>query len=165
MAIGPTGRGTSPLRPPFWFRLRVAFRGLWIAYRQEPNLRFQVFAAAAAAVVGWAVRLSGWEVAYLAVTIGLVLMAETVNSAIERAVDLASGGQPSALAGAAKDVAAGAVLLTAFHALFAGIWLFAVQRPLMTTFAMLFQLLIANPWAALPPLAAALTGLALGQEK
>lgn len=165
MVIAPTGHGSGSPRPPFWVRLKVAFKGLWTAYRQEPNLRFQVFAAAAAAVVGWAVRLSSWEAAYLAVTIGLVLTAEMVNTAIERVADLASQGQLHALAGAAKDVAAGAVLLTAFQALFAGVWLFAVERPLATTFAMLFQLLTANPWAFLPPLAAGLAGLALGQKK
>lgn len=165
MAIAPTGPGSRTPRPPFWFRLKVAFKGLLIVYRQEPNFRFQVFAGASAAVVGWAVGLSGWEVAYLAITIGLVLMAELMNSAVERAVDLASGEQPNGLAGAAKDVAAGAVLLTAFHALFAGIWLFAVERPLSTTVALLLKLMTANPWAALPPLAAALAGLALGQKK
>lgn len=152
-------------RPPFWFRLRAALYGVWTAYREEPNLRFHVFAAAAAVVVGWAVRLSGWEVAYLAVTICLVLMAEMFNTAVERVVDLASGGQRNPLAGAAKDIAAGAVVVTALHAVFAGIWLFAVKRPLLTTLQMLWGVLGTHPQALALPLAVGLMGLVLGRER
>jgi len=154
-----------PERPPFCLRLQVALRGLWIAYRDEPNLRFQVFAGTAAAVVGWAVGLSGWEVAYLVLTIGLVLFAELVNTALERTVDLAGQNRSSTLAGDAKDIAAGAVLLTSLHALLAGVWLFAVQRSLLVTLHQLVDLLVARPWAAALLLLAAFGWLWLGRSR
>ena len=55
--------------------------------------------------------------------IGLVIAAELVNSAIERVVDLASPEQHP-LAGQAKDLAAGAVLVCAMAAVIVGILVF-----------------------------------------
>ena len=68
--------------------------------------------------------LSRAEWAVLAVLMALVLCAEAVNTAVERTVDLASTErQPRARA--AKDAAAGAVLLCALAAALVGILLFA----------------------------------------
>lgn len=136
-----------------------ALHGVFVAYREEPNLRFHVFAAASAVVAGYAVRLEGWEVAYLAVTIGLVLFAELVNTAVERAVDLAADGRRHPLAGLAKQVAAGAVLLTAFHAAFAAAFLFLIQRGFLESLQAVLDLLTERPLWLAPPLAAGLLGL------
>ena len=69
-------------------------------------------------------ELSRAEWAVLAVLMALVLCAEAVNTAVERTVDLASTErQPRARA--AKDAAAGAVLLCALAAALVGILLFA----------------------------------------
>ncbi len=138
-------------------RFSDAFRGVWLAYREEPNLRFQLFAAACAVVAGRAVGLAGWEVAYLSVTITLVLLAEMINTAVERAVDLAADGRRHALAAVAKEVAAGGVLLAAGHAAFAAAFLFLIERSFMTTLYALLNLLQANPvWYGLPLVAVAL---------
>jgi len=145
-----------------WPRFRDAFRGIVLAYREEPNLRFHLFAAAAAGSLGYAVRLQGWEIAYLAVTVMIVLVAELVNTAVERAVDLASAGRRQSLAAMAKEVAAGAVLLASLHAAVAAVVLFLVERPLSTTWAAFWHMAFTAPWALLFPAAAALLGLWAG---
>lgn len=140
-------------------RFRDAGRGLVQAYREEPNLRVHVFAGTCATVAAIAVGLAGWETAYLAVTIALVLFAELVNTAVERAVDLAAGRERHPLAGAAKEVASGAVLLTALHAVFAAALLFALRRDLTDTIQTVLRFLLHRPAWLLPPAAAGLLGL------
>ncbi len=62
--------------------------------------------------------LAEWAV--LMLCCGAVLCAEMVNTAIERAVDLVSA-EKSPLAGKAKDIAAGAVLVISLFAAAAGL--------------------------------------------
>lgn len=140
-------------------RFRDAFRGAWLAYREEPNLRFHLFAASCAAVAGYAVRLAPWEVAYLALTVALVLFAEMVNTAVERTVDLAADGRHHPLAATAKEAAAGGVLLAALHAAFAAAFLFLIERSFMTTLSALLALLAARPWVVGLPVLTGLLGL------
>lgn len=142
-----------------WPRFRDAFAGLVEAYREEPNLRFHLFAATTVAATAYATDVSEWEIAYLALTITVVLFAEMVNTAVERTVDLAAGGLRHPLAAQAKEVAAGAVLLSATHAAFAAVYLFAWRRDLSQTLAALLRLLQEHPWVALLPILAGLLGL------
>lgn len=144
-------------------RFRDAFAGVAEAYRDEPNLRFHLFAAVSVAVAGYAVRLEGWETGYLALTICVVLLAELVNTALERAVDLAAGGQRHPLAAQAKQAAAGAVLLTSLHAVFAALFLFVLRRDLAETAQAVWTALAAKQWLALLPIAAAVLGLTGGR--
>lgn len=145
-------------------RFADAIRGCYLAYREEPNLRFHLFAASCAAVAGYAVRLAPWETAYLFLTVALVLFAEMVNTAVERAVDLATDGRRQPLAGMAKEVAAGAVLLAALHAVFAAAFLFAIQRGLLQTLSALLNLLAHRPGFLLIPLLAGILGLLGGRR-
>jgi diacylglycerol kinase len=146
-------------------RFADAFRGIYTAYREEPNLRFHVFAASGCVVAGLAVGLERWEAAYLAFTIAAVLVAEMVNTAVERAVDLAAGGRLHPLAGQAKQVAAGAVLLAAGHALFAALLLFAWNRGPLETLAALVRQASVRPWLLLLPGMTGLLGLFGGKER
>ena len=86
-----------------------AYNGIRAAIREERNFRFHLWAAF------WA-ELAPVEVALVAVCVAAVLALELVNSAIERAVD-----KPDTThwwtAGAAKDMAAGAVLVMALGTL------------------------------------------------
>lgn len=140
-------------------RFRDAFRGTWFAYREEPNLRFHLFAASCAAVAGYAVRLAAWEVAYLAATIALVLFAEMVNTAVERTVDLSAAGRRRPLAATAKEAAAGAVLLAALHAAFAAAFLFLIERGFGETVSAVLTLVAARPWVLGLPVVMGLLGL------
>ncbi|MDQ7794088.1 MAG: diacylglycerol kinase family protein [bacterium] len=109
--------------------LTESFRGAWdglaAAYRKEPNLRFHVAAAWLALGMAWLAPLSILEWVCLIILIGVVVFAELVNTAMERLGDQGARGEPSLLVGEAKQVAAGAVLVTALAAVAAGLLLFA----------------------------------------
>lgn len=114
------------MRPPagLWWRSFVfAGAGLRRAWRAERNLRIQVSAAWAAVMAAWFCRLPAGHVAVLLAVMAAVLSAETMNSAVEVVVDLAAPG-PHALAAAAKDLAAGAVLAMSVGALAVGVAVF-----------------------------------------
>ena len=68
-------------------------------------------------------KISLIEWALIIICIGLVFSAEAFNSAVERLVDLISPEQ-NHLAGVIKDLAAGAVLITAVAAFAVGIIIF-----------------------------------------
>jgi len=73
-----------------------------------------------------AISISAVEWCLVVLSIGLVWTAEAVNTAIKRVADLASPAQNS-LAGQAKDLAAGAVLLAAMTAAAVGLFVFLPQ--------------------------------------
>src|SRR5690349_24431060 len=98
----------SLLRTVRSFRYAVA--GLCYLARTQPNFRVHLAAAVTACGVGIALEISAPEFVALLLAIGLVLVAEAVNTAIEAAVDLASPGFHP-LARIAKDGAAAAVLI------------------------------------------------------
>lgn len=97
--------------------------GIVTLLQKQPNARVHVGLGVGAAWLAYWLGISAIECAVLALTIGLVLATEAINSALELAVDLAS---PSVhpLARQAKDVAAGAVLLSAITAVVVGLALF-----------------------------------------
>lgn len=100
-----------------------AIEGLAYLIRTQPNFRIHLVAAAVAAGAGVVSRLNAVEWAILAVTIALVMLSEGVNTGIELAVSLASPERrPEAKA--AKDIAAGAVLLAAIASVAVGLALF-----------------------------------------
>ena len=72
-----------------------------------------LFFAALAVYLGFLLRISNTEWVLILLTMSLILAAEAVNTAIEIDVDIKSPGYSQA-ARNAKDVAAGAVLITVF---------------------------------------------------
>ncbi len=99
-----------------------AARGIGEAL-QERHLRFHLVVAALTVAIGFYVRLSPNKWALLTLAIALVVITETLNTAIERVTDLASPSYAE-LARQAKDVAAGAVLLAALTSLVLGYIIF-----------------------------------------
>ena len=91
---------------------RCAIRGLREAWDHEPNFRLHATAAAGVLTFGLLVHLSAREWLWVALAIGLVLVAELLNTAIERVVDLAVGLRPDPLARQTKDLAASFVLVS-----------------------------------------------------
>ena len=78
---------------------------------------------AAVCVLAAALQFSLLKWTILLLTIGLVVTAEALNSAIETLVDLIQPEQHP-LAGNAKDIAAGAVLIAAIISVIIGLLLF-----------------------------------------
>lgn len=98
-----------------------AFHGLWYALRTQRNARVHCVVAILVTIAGILLRISALGFAMLFITIAGVFIAEMFNTVIEVCVDLA---QPEyhPLAKIAKDVAAGAVLLSAMLAVVVGLF-------------------------------------------
>ncbi len=95
---------------------RFALRGVALAFGAEANMRIHL---AVAEIVVYLAVVEGVDAARWAVlilAIAFVLALELVNTAVERAVDLTVGSRQERLAAAAKDAAAGAVLIGAVGA-------------------------------------------------
>ncbi|SEJ72989.1 diacylglycerol kinase (ATP) [Deinococcus reticulitermitis] len=110
--------GGSALSLRRWWRsVGFAWAGVAHTYRSQPNFRIEVWAAVTA--LGLTVLLRA-PLAPIALCCALVLSLELVNTALEAAVDLASL-ERHPLARAAKDAAAGAVLVASGGALLVGV--------------------------------------------
>lgn len=100
-----------------------AFRGIRITWATQAHAKLHLAAALLATLAAWRLELSSLEWALVLLAIGMVWVSETLNTAIEFTVDLASPAQHP-LAAKAKDAAAGAVLLAAFFAVAIGALVF-----------------------------------------
>jgi diacylglycerol kinase len=100
-----------------------AFSGLRYVLRTQRNARVHAAAAALAITAGIVLRISAIEFAITFVAISGVFIAEMFNTALEAGIDLASP-QLHPLAKTAKDVAAGAVLVSAMLAVVIGLCIF-----------------------------------------
>lgn len=100
-----------------------AFTGIWVALKEEPNLKFHLILAILAATLGFIFNITQTEWLILILTIGLVICLELTNTAIEEVVNsFTEEVHPSAKK--AKDVAAGAVLVAAMTAKIIGLIIF-----------------------------------------
>jgi diacylglycerol kinase (ATP) len=113
-----------PARRPGLLRRRAAsfghaLRGVGAALRSEVHLQFHAAATVVVLGLGGYFGLSGLEWALVALAVASVWAAELFNTAIETLTNLVSPDYHP-LAGRAKDVAAGAVLLAALGALVVG---------------------------------------------
>ena len=100
-----------------------AGRGVWIVLRTTHNAWIHLTILAAAIALGAYCRISTIEWALLTFAAGLVLAAEAFNTAIEIDMDLTSPDSHP-FARDTKDVAAGAVLITAIAAAVIGAIIF-----------------------------------------
>jgi undecaprenol kinase len=107
---------------PFHERLRFATDGILEMWRNERSFRTQTLFGAGAVLVAAFLRPPPIWWATLAIVIGLVLVAETVNSTVERLADTLHPSPHSSIK-AAKDMAAGGVLLASIAAIVVGLCL------------------------------------------
>lgn len=101
-----------------------AMAGIAAVIREEQNMRIHLLAAGTAVGLGWILDLQRFEWGLLVIAIVMVLAAEVINTAVERVVDLITP-QYHPLAEKAKNMAAGAVLLTSIAAVLLGVVIFA----------------------------------------
>jgi diacylglycerol kinase len=129
--IPASPRLTSPASPrpllrAHIFSIRVirsfyfAFAGLSYLFRTQRNARVELAIGVAACAVGGWVGISRVEWSVIVFTIALVLILEGLNTAVEAAIDLASP-KYHPLAKAAKDLAAGMVLIAAIASIAVGL--------------------------------------------
>ncbi|MEW6584180.1 MAG: diacylglycerol kinase [Nitrospirota bacterium] len=97
-----------------WLRsANNAIEGILHAVRTQRHLRYHFFSAALVLLLSYVLGVSRTEFLILALSVIAVLLAEMFNTAIEVIVDIISPAK-SEKARIAKDIAAGAVLITAF---------------------------------------------------
>jgi diacylglycerol kinase len=108
-------------------RLRKSFScaiaGLIYCIKTEKNMKIHILATIIAVIVALVVKLNYTEWGLLILTIFMVLVAETVNTAVEKTVDLVTT-EYHPLAKTAKNLAAGAVLLAAIGSLLMAVVIF-----------------------------------------
>ncbi len=107
----------------FMRALDDAADGIAQTFREQRNFRIQVGVGVVAVLLGALLNFNTMRWAVLALTVGIVLTAELMNTALERALD-AAAPDPSKLAQAAKHAGAGAVLAASIAALLVGVWLY-----------------------------------------
>jgi diacylglycerol kinase (ATP) len=100
-----------------------AFRGLKVLLQSQQNARIHAVATVLVLAVGVLLRISTIEWALIVLAILCVWVAEALNTAIEFLVNRISP-EPHPLAGKAKDVAAGAVLVAAIGSAIIGVCVF-----------------------------------------
>lgn len=90
-------------------------RGISLAFRYEPSMRFHLAAAGGVILVNCLLQISRTEWLFTLILIGLVWMAEIFNTAIEKLADRVTQEQ-DLLIGHTKDLASGAVSILCFFA-------------------------------------------------
>jgi diacylglycerol kinase (ATP) len=99
---------------------RYAGEGLQYAFSSQRNFRFHLSAAVVVMVLGFWLRIPLQSWAFLALTIGSVLVMELLNTAAETLVDLVSP-EYNPLAKRVKDLMAAAVLVAALVSILVGL--------------------------------------------
>lgn len=100
-----------------------AFRGIGTGFRTELHMRVHAVISVVTALAGWYLEINKTDWMIVLLCMALVLSAELFNAAIERLADRITK-ENDALIGAAKDLAAGAVLISAIVSLTLGIIIF-----------------------------------------
>ena len=111
--------GKRTLRDSFGY----AIRGILVAIVTGRNMKIHLLAAILAILTGWWLGINRLEWAIITISIFMVLAAETVNTAVEKTVDLVTRDYHP-LAKHAKNMAAGGVLLAAVNAVIIAILIF-----------------------------------------
>lgn len=100
-----------------------AFRGVWTMLRSQRNAWIHALATGGVVAAGFALRISADDWKWLVLAMGTVWGAEALNTALELLADAAKP-EFHPLVEKAKDVAAGAVLLSAVGAVLVGLLVF-----------------------------------------
>lgn len=97
----------------WWKSANFAIEGILHAAKTQRHLRYHYFSASAILLVSYVLGVSRIEFLIIALSVIAVLLTEMFNTAIETLVDMVSP-ELSEKARIAKDISAGAVLVTAF---------------------------------------------------
>jgi len=103
--------------------LKFALKGLWLLITTEHSIMVQMTLAAVMTFVGWWLDISKTEWLFQILAIGLVLVAESLNTAVEKLCDFIHPDYNKKI-GFIKDVAAGAVSFAAITAIIIGLFIY-----------------------------------------
>jgi len=102
---------------------RYAFRGLALLIKREHNFRIHFAATVIVIAAGILLNINTAEWLIITLTIGIVLIAEGLNSAVEHLCDIVSPGEDQRIKNI-KDILAAAVLISAIMAAIIGLIIF-----------------------------------------
>lgn len=100
-----------------------AFRGLVKTFREEQNLRIQLFFAALVILLGWYLGINKIEWCIIILAIGLVVLAEIINTAVELVTDVLKPRIDDYVK-IIKDITAAAVMMSSVIAVIIGLIIF-----------------------------------------
>lgn len=107
-----------------WHRsFRFAYEGVKYALSTQRNMKFHFFAAFVVLLMALYFRLNKLEILFILLAVTMMIVTELINTAVEKAVDLAMPDRHP-LAKIAKDVAAASVLVSAAFAAIVGMVVF-----------------------------------------
>lgn len=104
-----------------------ARKGMRLVLKSEVNIRVHICIAVVVLALAYVLNFSVERMCILLLTIGIVIAAEMLNSAIEFSLDAVFHNRYSRLVGMAKDISAGAVMFVSVIAIVIGILLFGSQ--------------------------------------
>lgn len=129
-------QSTKPSEKRPWAdTFRVAIEGILYGLRTQRNFKVHSAVAVIVVVLGLITGIDKFDWLWISLCIMLVFMTELMNTAIEAAVNLVTA-EWHPMAKAAKDTAAGAVLIAVIFSVVVGIIIFA--RPMMAIIKQLF---------------------------
>jgi diacylglycerol kinase len=102
---------------------RYAAKGVKYTLTTQVNIWIHLLIASVVLILAYFLHFTVNQFLILIITIGFVVMAELYNTAIEEMTNLLSP-EYNVQAGVVKDIAAGAVLVSAITAAIVGAWLF-----------------------------------------
>lgn len=101
-----------------------ARKGFRLVFKSEINIRIHLIIAVMVVILALLLKFSALEFSLLLFVIGLVIVAEMLNTAIEFALDSIYHNRYSKMVGMAKDISAGAVMFATLISILVGIILF-----------------------------------------
>ncbi len=125
MNMGSIGKERKRLTSSF----KYAIEGLLHVIKKERNMQIHLSVASIVVFLAYFFSVSKIEWVLLLLCIGIVISLESINTAIERTVDLCTK-EMKPLAKQAKDVAAAAVFVFAIISVIIGLIIFTI--PLLT---------------------------------
>lgn len=102
---------------------KYAFKGIYSTFKSERNMKIHVCIMLIVIIFGILFNISLREWFLCIMMFGLVISAECFNTSIETVIDMVMPGK-NVMAGRAKDIAAGGVLVLAIVSVIVGLMIF-----------------------------------------
>ena len=100
--------------------VKYAFNGFWLLVSTEHSIIAQMVIAIAITILGFIMNISSTEWLFQILAIGLILVAESLNTAIEKLADFVQPEHDKNI-GKIKDISAGAAFFAAIIAVIIGL--------------------------------------------
>jgi len=100
--------------------LSYAAKGFWLLVSSENSIKVQIVISVIMTIVGFLMKISATEWMFQLLAIGLILVAESLNTAIERMADFIHPDFHKKI-GIIKDISAGAAFFAAIIAIIIGL--------------------------------------------